>query len=564
MKNEDKNEDEDITEQTTEANEESTPFIINDISEIAQSESLQQESAINSIGATLETLTQSNTEQSEVQSSDSSPTKEIFENQLDSTINLNETYSNSDTDIKIQEESTTISQEDADDLIAENDNEYIKVDEDANNHAASLLLAGVKQSSLENNVTYNTVLNNSIQNNEENYVSNSINEQDLSTTTTTESLPESSTTTEMSTSTETITEINSVQERIRAYRRFSSLQRATAKPVIYAKRANVKAITRTTTSTTASPVSTTKSYLKRVAASRLRLAKLNAAHKKETNENYVESETSKKYIRNLEKETGIKTDLSNGPNPLSTAASNNEQSQAVATWESVRNNLQRYMQRKRSGQTDYGYQTATRPSTTATPTTISSRRYNIVSRNRFSNFKTQVNSRRQTSSTSTTTEIPISTAAPVTSRPPAISVTHSTSEQISTSFKTPDLSHLLNSITKGVQLQSSNTNTIPTNTFAAGLHKNTNTFTKSTSSSSTSSSPSPNLETDNFISFDKLTRAIVDESILQNFRSNQHSSKTHLVSNEVVPIAISTNKPINTDTFIDKTTSNGNIKILEI
>ncbi|XP_037941087.1 serine-rich adhesin for platelets [Teleopsis dalmanni] len=294
------------------------------------------------------------------------------------------------------------------DLAADIEPEDLVIDEeksDVNQHAANLLLAGVKLTTLGDTVGHN--LEELQTPTSETLTTSELTTDSLLTDLVSIALNSNNseiifnpTTAPVTMSVETITEINTTQERIRGYRRFATLQRSKAKPLVYTKRTPLPSLsTPTKTTTTAKPLTSTVSYLKRVAASRLRLSRLNTTKNTINStttispiESASDTETNKKLsVRNLDRETATINDI---------RGEKKSTHRGAATWETVRNNLQQYqVQRNRSGNNGYSYST-TQPTTT-TVTASESVRSAILSRNRnrFTNFKTQTSRTNQRKTT---------------------------------------------------------------------------------------------------------------------------------------------------------------------
>ncbi|XP_020712744.1 mucin-5AC [Ceratitis capitata] len=414
-----------------------------------------------------------------------------------------------------------------------------------------------------------------------------------STTTTTTAQPETSTSIVAS-----LSEGGSFQERIRNYRRLASQQRATVKPLAHLQHNQLNSGRKSKTTTTKPPSSsttatTTRSYLKRVAASRLRLSRLSAANNRvanttistttdsatveysNSNNNDIESsQTSRKIaVRNIDKELGnvdggkrydgrgnsFDSDSAHKRTTTSAPAAEDESSSStVRSWDTVRNNLRRF-QVSRKPSTVSTTTTTSRP---ARSETISTRRGALRSRNRFANFKTQASAAATTTSTPITTYAPTTTRTSTTTTAATATTTQST-EPSTTPYllsPTPNLDHLLKSITSSVSYSTSSS----TNTQAPlSLPESYQTFpltSSSSSSSSSSASASANApavdftfssppsnapsatytqdDTPTFLEFNKLTRAIVDNSVLQNFRSQQQQLSRPPAAYHTTPAAV--------------------------
>ncbi|XP_054737726.1 serine-rich adhesin for platelets [Anastrepha obliqua] len=378
------------------------------------------------------------------------------------------------------------------------------------------------------------------------------------TTTTTTAQPLTSTTVIAS-----MSEGGSFQERIRNYRRLASKQRATAKPIVYEKRTKLQIPSKTTTTTSptiSSSTTTPRSYLKRVAASRLRLSRLAAANNRTlatttsstttaapiveyNNSNQISiesSQTSRKIaVRNIDKELGgvsggkrydargnsfdgDSTHKRGATTTTTSTAAEGSTSIGASVIESMRNSFRRFQaSRKPSTEqvTSFSSQHAvTKPTRSVV----------LRARSRYDNFKKQTNATRQTSSTTTTT-----------TAPPAQSVSIGTGTHAHS--PTPNLDHLLKSITSSVSYSTSSSKnqaptvavqapqSIVTYSMSSSSASTAAPITDSASFSSSSSSITTHGESATFLDFEKLTRAIVDDSILQNFQSQQASSQPTVV-----------------------------------
>ncbi|KAH8347820.1 hypothetical protein KR084_001265 [Drosophila pseudotakahashii] len=366
---------------------------------------------------------------------------------------------------------------------------------DVHQEAAKLLLAGVQLTS----------------HNEE----KALERNELVVTSTTTSSP---ITPVMLTSTEVVTEISSTQERIRGYRK--------NRPGAMLKRAHIRPLplVRTTTaSTTQRSTAPTRSYLERLAASRLRLSRLSQATRSTTRAttslpSTITPATTTTTVSSFQQIRGA---AEPGPNKKLTVRDIDRETRIApskASWDSVHSNLQRF-QVQRGNRV---YTPATRASvsnvgitssTTTTPRSFiiatSTPRSTVTinrGKNRYSNFKTQAPVQRTRGTTTTprsTTLRPTSSLSSLNQHISALAsnynggysypVTHQ--QQISKPIQQSPLS--------------------PSHVYATHTASD---IAAHDSQAQTTSSLSP---ASAFLSFDKLTRAIVDESVLQNFKSAQ-------------------------------------------
>ncbi|XP_017125044.1 serine-rich adhesin for platelets isoform X1 [Drosophila elegans] len=374
---------------------------------------------------------------------------------------------------------------------------------DVHHEAAKLLLAGVQLTSHDEDKSL-----------ERNDV--------IVTSTTTTSSP---ITPVMQTSTEVVTEISSTQERIRGYRK--------NRPGAMLKRAHIRPlpIVRTTTpSTTQKTTSTTRSYLERLAASRLRLSRLSQATRSTTKPTTTTTTVAPSSTTTPPTTTTtttispfqqIRGAAEPGPNKKLTVRDIERETKIApskASWESVHSNLQRF-QVQRGNRV---YTPATRASvssgitssSTTTPRTYvaaTSARSTVSSnrgKSRYSNFKTQapVQRTRGTTTPRSTTVRPTSSLASLNQHISALASNYNGGYSYT---QAPQIS-------KPIQ---------PSHVYATQAASEPATYaspsqlqSQSQSQSQTTSSLSP---ASAFLSFDKLTRAIVDESVLQNFKSAQ-------------------------------------------
>lgn len=421
---------------------------------------------------------------------------------------------------------------------------------DVHNEAAKLLLAGVQLTSHDEEQAFltNQLLESSIP--------SSIPSTTTTTTTTTTSTAASPT---MLTSTETVTEISSFQERIKGYRR--------NRPAAMLKRANIRPLpvvrAPSTTTTTQRSTAPTKSYLERLAASRLRLSRLSQATKSTT-----KTTTTSPFAITTPGTTTTVSSLSQvrggaepGPNKKLSVRDIDRETKVVSSpagkpsWESVHNNLQRFqVQRGNRVYTPATRSTASLVSTTPSPTTP--RSYNVVpssrstatvnrGKNRYSNFKTQPTVQR-TRGTTTPRSIITSTFSPSTASSLAslnqhISALASNYNNGFTYNQTPQIS-------KPIQ-QSHDFATHTTGGLVAPAQPQTHTQSQTTSNISPSSA---------FLSFDKLTRAIVDESVLQNFKTAQSQQQQHRQQQHATRQVVKQQQPaVSSSTYVKPATAPG-------
>ncbi|KAI8040024.1 hypothetical protein M5D96_007449 [Drosophila gunungcola] len=257
---------------------------------------------------------------------------------------------------------------------------------DVHHEAAKLLLAGVQLTS----------------HNED----KSLERNDIIVTSTTTSSP---ITPVMQTSTEVVTEISSTQERIRGYRK--------NRPGAMLKRAHIRPlpIVRTTTaSTTQKTTSTTRSYLERLAASRLRLSRLSQATRsttKTTTTTVAPSSTTTPptttTTTTISPFQQIRGAAEPGPNKKLTVRDIERETKIApskASWETVHSNLQRFQVQRgnrvytpatrasvSSGITSSGSGSSsiTTPRTYVVATSARSTVSLSRGKSRYSNFKTQ-------------------------------------------------------------------------------------------------------------------------------------------------------------------------------
>ncbi|KAH8277952.1 hypothetical protein KR018_010805 [Drosophila ironensis] len=390
--------------------------------------------------------------------------------------------------------------------------------QDFHHEAAKLLLAGVQLTSHDEEKALQT------------------NELVERTSTTASTTTSSSTTAvpTMHTSTETVTEISSIQERIKGYRR--------NRPSAMLKRANIRPlpVVRTTTTTTTQRSTTpTRSYLERLAASRLRLSRLSQATKvpAKASTTTMATFTTPATTTTASSLAQVRGGADPGPNKkLSVRDIDRETSaspSAKPSWESVHNNLQRF-QVPRGNQV---YTPATRSSaglasSTVTLTTIrsnngapSSRPTSNANRgkSRYSNFKTQAPVHRNR--VTTTPRATTTTITPVTGRPG--SSLASLNQHISALASNYNSGYSYNQtpqISKPIQQLSHSYGTHTSGHVVASVPVQSSSQPPSQSQSTSSLSPASA-----FLSFDKLTRAIVDESVLQNFKQQHRQQPSHSV-----------------------------------
>ncbi|SPP73579.1 uncharacterized protein LOC117592649 [Drosophila guanche] len=331
-----------------------------------------------------------------------------------------------------------------------------------------------------------------------------------------------STTPAMVTSTETVTEISSTQERIRGYRRYaqnrgnSTFRRANVRPMPV-----VRSTTSTTTQRTTTP---TRSYLERLAASRQRLSRLSLATRSTTKAPTTTTTASTEAATSTTASSlsYVHGGAEQGPSKK-LSARHIDRETGKASWESVHSNLQRFQvqrgnriytpaTRATGSSSGSGSSTTTTTSTSApsTSTTRSFTRHTAAAgsvnrgKNRYSNYKTQA---PVTRTRGTTTARVYTTTTSRTTSSPALSTL---SQQISAlasgySYAKP----AANALQTHKHTQTPHTLAYATQTVSDIAPHSSQSITSSLSPASA------------FLSFDKLTRAIVDDSVLQNFKSVQ-------------------------------------------
>ncbi|XP_037714289.1 protein split ends isoform X1 [Drosophila subpulchrella] len=370
--------------------------------------------------------------------------------------------------------------------------------QDVHQEAAKLLLAGVQLTS----------------HNEE----KALERNEIEVTSTTTSSP---ITPVMLTSTEVVTEISSIQERIRGYRR--------NRPGAKLKRAHIRplpTVRTTTTSTTPKSTATTKSYLERLAASRLRLSRLSQATRsttKATTTTLPSTTTAPTTTTTVSSFQQLRGGADPGPNKKLTVRDLERETRIApskANWDTVHSNLQRFQVQRgnrvytpatRAPVSNVGITSST-TSTTTTPRSYvqaTSQRSTVTinrGKNRFSNFKTQapVQRTRGTTTPRSTTLRPTSSLSSLNQHISALASNYNAGYSYNPATQTPQ-------INKPIQQSHQS----PSQVYATHT---ANDFAGPASQSQTTSSLSP---ASAFLSFDKLTRAIVDESVLQNFKSAQ-------------------------------------------
>ncbi|XP_034653991.1 mucin-4 [Drosophila subobscura] len=331
-----------------------------------------------------------------------------------------------------------------------------------------------------------------------------------------------STTPAMVTSTETVTEISSTQERIRGYRRYaqnrgnSTLRRANVRPLPV-----VRSTTSTTTQRTTTP---TRSYLERLAASRQRLSRLSLATRSTTKApTTTTAATTEAATRTTASSLSyVRGGAEQGPSKKLSARHIDRETKVEtgkASWESVHSSLQRFQVQRgnriytpaiRATGSSNGSSTTTSTSAPSTSTTSSFTRPTAAAgsvnrgKNRYSNYKTQA---PVTRTRGTTTARVYTTTPSRTTSSPALSTL---SQQISAlasgySYAQP----AGNSPQTQKHTQTPHTLAYATQTVSDIAPHSSQSITSSLSPAS------------GFLSFDKLTRAIVDDSVLQNFKSVQ-------------------------------------------
>ncbi|KAH8290933.1 hypothetical protein KR054_007288 [Drosophila jambulina] len=374
---------------------------------------------------------------------------------------------------------------------------------DVHQEAAKLLLAGVQLTSHD----------------EENVLqTNELLERSSSSTVPTTS---TSTTQAMVTSTETVTEISSTQERIRGYRK--------NRPSAMLRRANVRPlplVRTTTTSTTQRSTTPTKSYLERLAASRLRLSKLSQATRSTTKATTAAPSSSTTEAASIPTTTvssfaQVRGGAEPGPNKKLTVRDIDRETKVAppskASWESVHSSLQRFQVQRgnrvytpatrasassssSSSTRSTGYTSSIPSSTTPRSYVAATSQRSTVSvnrgKNRYSNFKTQAPVQRTRGTTTPRSTTQRTTASPATS---------------SLSSLNQHISALASNYNSGYSYNQQSPALVYAST-ASQSPPPSQTQSQITSSLTPASA---------FLSFDKLTRAIVDESVLQNFKSAQ-------------------------------------------
>lgn len=404
---------------------------------------------------------------------------------------------------------------------------------DVHLQAAKLLIAGVKQTSHDqaavlrsNRVTLGRPP-----------VSSSSSTSTTATTTTVRTTPA------MLTSTETVTEISSTQERIRGYRRFAQKRvggnaatlRRQAQLPRGTKPTSSSSSSRGTTTTTQRSTTATRSYQERLAASRLRLSRLSLATKPTTTSTATTTASSSTTAATSRATTTINTRTT--ASPLSPVRAGAEQSpnrkisvrnidretgQQRASWDSVQSSLQRF-QVQRGNRV---YTPATRASSSSRSTTpssssttsrpaISSTQSPQRGRNRHVvSYRTQAPQQQQRTRGTTTPRSTTTTTQRTTAAAALSTLTQQISAIASGYSYTPAPPNPLNTYTSAasaqtLQQQQLTQQQLPSSSLSS--HQQPQQQLQSTSSLSPSSA---------FLPFDKLTRAIVDESILQNFKSS--------------------------------------------
>ncbi|XP_016947271.1 protein split ends [Drosophila biarmipes] len=323
----------------------------------------------------------------------------------------------------------------------------------------------------------------------------------------------------MVTSTKVVTEISSTQERIRGYRR--------NRPGAMLKRAHIRplpTVRTTTASTTPRSTATTKSYLERLAASRLRLSRLSQATRstsKATTTTLPSTTTAPTTTTTISSFQQLRGAADPGPNKKLAVRDLDRETRIAptkASWDTVHSNLQRF-QVQRGNRV---YTPATRApisqvgvtSTTSSTTTprsyiqATSQRSTVTinrGKNRYSNFKTQapVQRTRGTTTPRSTTLRPTSSLSSLNQHISALASNYNAGY----SYQANQASQISKPIQQSLLS--------PPHVYATHTAGD---IASHASQSQTTSSLSP---ASAFLSFDKLTRAIVDESVLQNFKSAQ-------------------------------------------
>lgn len=415
--------------------------------------------------------------------------------------------------------------------------EYASVDastadkNDVHLQAAKLLIAGVKQTSHDqaavlrsNRVTLGRPP-----------VSSSSSTSTTATTTTVRTTPA------MLTSTETVTEISSTQERIRGYRRFAQKRvggsaatlRRQAQLPRGTKPTTSSSSSRGTTTTTQRSTTATRSYQERLAASRLRLSRLSLATKPTTTSTATTTASSSTTAATSRATTPgstrttasplspVRAGAEQSPNrKLSVRNIDRETGQQRASWDSVQSSLQRFqVQRGNRVYTPATRASSSSRSTTPSSTTtsrpaISSTQSPQRGRNRHVvSYRTQAPQQQQRTRGTTTPRSTTTTTQRTTAAAALSTLTQQISAIASGYTYTPAPPNPLNTYTSAasaqtLQQQQLTQQQLPSSASLSSQQQPQQ--LQSTSSLSPSSA---------FLPFDKLTRAIVDESILQNFKS---------------------------------------------
>lgn len=401
---------------------------------------------------------------------------------------------------------------------------------DVHLQAAKLLIAGVKQTSHDQAAVLRT---NRVTLGRPPVSSSS----STSTTSTTATTTTVRTTPAMLTSTETVTEISSTQERIRGYRRFAQ-KRVGGNAATLRRQAQLPRGTKPTSSsrgtTTTTPRSTTatRSYQERLAASRLRLSRLSLATKPTTTSTATTTASSSTTAATSRATTTSNTRTT--ASPLSPVRAGAEQSpnrklsvrnidretgQQRASWDSVQSSLQRFQVQRgnrvytpatRASSSSSRSTTPSSSSTTTSRPAISSTQSPHRGRNRHVvSYRTQAPQQQQRTRGTTTPRSTTTTTQRTTAAAALSTLTQQISAIASGYSYTPAPPNPLNTYTSAataqtLQQQQLTQQQLPSSSLSSQQ-------LQSTSSLSPSSA---------FLPFDKLTRAIVDESILQNFKSS--------------------------------------------
>lgn len=405
---------------------------------------------------------------------------------------------------------------------------------DVHLQAAKLLIAGVKQTSHDEA----TVLRTNRVTLGRPPVSSSSSTSSTSTTATTTTVR---TTPAMLTSTETVTEISSTQERIRGYRRFAqkrvggnaaTLRRQAQLP--RGTKPTTSSSSRGTTTTTQRSTTATRSYQERLAASRLRLSRLSLATKPTTTSTATTTASSSTTAATSRATTNSSTRTTASPlspvragaeqapnRKLSVRNIDRETGQQRASWDSVQSSLQRFQVQRgnrvytpatRASSSNSKSTTPSSSSTTTSRPAISSTQSPQRGRNRHVvSYRTQAPQQQQRTRGTTTPRSTTTTTQRTTAAAALSTLTQQISAIASGYSYTPAPPNPLNTYTSAASAQTLQQQQLTQQQLpSSSLSSQQQPQLQSTSSLSPSSA---------FLPFDKLTRAIVDESILQNFKS---------------------------------------------